>query len=91
MLGSGALLLVLLFIALITVSLLWRQILAPWLLVLGVLLFAYLVLSVMLGLKFPYQTHNISIYVVFFIAVLLVLAGGAGSFVRIGRYLARRR
>jgi hypothetical protein len=74
------------FLSLVAVSLLWKQLMAPWILLGGIVLFGYLVLSVLFDFKFPYRTHNIGIYQVFFLSVILILAGGGGSLARLYRH-----
>ena len=83
--GTGSLTLVLLLAISTVVSILWRQRLALWIAGAGVAMFLYLVASVMVHIPFPYQTWNISIYVVFFIAVILCLSGGTGVVVKLIR------
>ena len=83
--GTGSFGLLLLFTLTVMLSLARHQTLAPWVATLGVLLFLYLVVSMTFGITFPYQTWNISIYVVFFVAVILFVAGAIGLLVRFGK------
>lgn len=88
--GLGAIVLLVLFVALLTLSMLRQQVAAPRVLAAGAALATYLILSVIFNFSFPYRTHNVSIYVVFFIAVILILAGGVGTAVRLARYALAR-
>jgi len=81
--GTGSLILVLLLAISTVVSILWKQRLALWLAGAGVTILLYLVASVVFQISFPYQTWNISIYVVFFVAMILCLSGGTGVVVKL--------
>ena len=81
--GLGSVCLLLLFTSAVMLSLARRQTLAPWIATFGVLLFLFVVATMMFGITFPYQTLNISVYLVFFVAVILSVAGGIGLVVRL--------
>jgi predicted tellurium resistance membrane protein TerC len=80
--GSGIMLLSLCFILLLVVALINRQRLAPWIMSLGLLTLGYIGVSLICQIDFPYQTFNISIYVVFFIAIVLTISGSIGLLVK---------
>lgn len=80
--GAGEIAWLMAFVASAAVAIAWKQILAPWILVAGLVLFAYLGASLAFDLAFPYRTHNVSIYLVFFLAFILTLSGAGGSAVR---------
>ena len=56
---------------------------------LGLLLGTYLVTSVVFKWSFPYQTWNVSIYVVFIFVSIFIVSGGLGGLVLIVRRLTR--
>ena len=74
--------LVLLLAALTGVSAIRRQILALPVLLIGVGLFCFLAVTVFFQIGWPYEFTGISIYVVFFLAVIFSLAGGIGLVIR---------
>jgi hypothetical protein len=80
--GAGALAWAMAFAASVAVAIAWKQMLARWMLLAGLALFAYLGASVVFDLAFPYRTHNVSIYLVFFLACMLTLSGASGIAVR---------
>jgi hypothetical protein len=73
--GSGSLLLTLLLLTLCSVAFKWPRVFGPIFGGMGCLLGLYLVASVALDWSFPYQTWDISIYIVFFLAVIFTVSG----------------
>ncbi len=85
--GTGAILWLMILFAALALAIVRRGRFAPWILSAGIVLFAYLAASVMFNYRFPYRTHGVSIYLVFFAASILTLSGAAGSVVRIVHWL----
>jgi len=78
----GELGLLLLLAVLTGLSAIRRQILAWPVLLIGVGLFCFLGVTVFFQIGWPYEVTGISIYVVFFLAVIFGLAGGIGLVIR---------
>ncbi|HEX5445961.1 MAG TPA: hypothetical protein VFW87_19185 [Pirellulales bacterium] len=80
--GTGAILWLMILFAALALSIAGRGRLGPWILSAGITLFAYLAASVMFGLPFPYRTHGVSIYLIFFAASTLTVCGSVGVALR---------
>jgi hypothetical protein len=85
MIGFGALGLALLLTILICLAAIRRQILALPILLVGVGLFCFLAVTVFFQSGWPYAVTGISIYAVFFLAVIFSPPEGAGLVVRVLR------
>ena len=83
--GFGELILLLLFGLALILSFAREQRLAHWISGVGIVLFLYLAVSVVFDLSFPYKTWNVSIYLIFFLSLILFLSGGFGLIYRIYR------
>lgn len=88
--GAGEFLWIAIFAGSVAMALTSKQALAPWLLLVGLAVFAYLAATLAFDLAFPYRTHNVSIYLVFFTPCVLTLSGMAGSAVRVLRFSRKR-
>ena len=91
MVGFGALWLAVIFFTCIALAIARPRVFAPVIGGLGLLLGLYLVASVAFNLSFPYQTWNISIYVVFFFAVMFTVSGAIGGLILLIRNLTRSK
>ena len=90
MVGFGALWLAVIFFTCIALAVARPRVFAPVIGGLGLLLCLYLVASLAFNWSFPYRTWNISIYVVFFFAVIFTVSGGIGGLILLIRRLTQQ-
>ena len=83
MIGSGGMVLLLMFGGMVALSLVARQRFAPWTAIAGIAMLGYLALSLVLQTDFLSLYRVLNPYVAFFVGVLLSVAGGIGIAARL--------